>query len=289
MNTFQTTPALSRHWPLAEVLDRLRQQPAVDGLLLVGSAAHGQLTANSDYDLLIVLAEAALEVRVGLTVIDERLADLLFASVAELDELLASATVSAESWLGRIALWCESGTVLFDRGGRLTAVQHKVAQPGWISAPEPHSSYAMWFSINYNLLQTERLHRSTDPVYQQAVEMRLLYSVSDLLTGYFGLRGLVWPGEKAAVRYWQAHDPAYLALCTAYHAAEQAMRLACYARLAAYTVAPAGGLWPEAATAFRLAQNENHRTLAQMQDFWAALLGTKDPPSSDPPQAEAAR
>src|SRR4051812_30580488 len=126
-----------------------------------------------------------------LTTIDHRLSDLLFATVQEIETILASEQpFSGEEWTGRIMRWLQSGRILFDRASRLSRLKQKVTFGNWISPPPEMSAYQTWFGINYNYVQTRRMSRSPDPVYHLAVRMRLLYSLSDILGGYFTLRQL---------------------------------------------------------------------------------------------------
>mgnify|MGYP001040812484 FL=1 len=43
---------------------------------------------------------------------------------------------------------------------------------------------------------------SSDPIYLEAFDLRLLYQLSDLMVDYFAVRGLPYQGEKTAIRYW---------------------------------------------------------------------------------------
>jgi hypothetical protein len=81
-----------------------------------------------------------------------------------------------------------------------------------------------------------------------------VYGHTDLWFGYFAIRGLPWPGDKAAMRALEAQDPGYLVLFRQFIAqsrrAEKARR---YAELAALAAAPLGGLWPPGWTGENLA------------------------------------
>lgn len=46
------------HTPLPAVIDRLRANDEVEGVVLLGTTGTGRLTPTSDYDLLVVLAQA---------------------------------------------------------------------------------------------------------------------------------------------------------------------------------------------------------------------------------------
>ena len=116
---------------------------------------------------------------------------------------------------------------------------------------------------------------SDDPVYQQALDMRLLYSVAEVFTGYFDLRRLSWEGEKAAIRYLAANDPEYLDLfqrCLA--EADRARKAQLYEQLAALATAPASGLWQDGATAFNFKPEARSQPgmLEAALHFWESLI-----------------
>jgi hypothetical protein len=245
-----TLPTPTNDLPLAEVIARLARHDAVDGLLLIGSTGREQLNPASDYDLVLVLNRAPLPLRVALTYIDGRLADIIFVDAGELPALrdgpaAGGPVVWGEAALGR---WLRGGTIVYDRTGELAAAQAAaLARPP--EEPAEGDLFSAWFSINYNLRQNLRMAASSDNTYLTALDLRLLYCLSDCWWHYFLLRGLPERGEKAQVRYLQAHDPEFLALfrqCLT--EGDRDRRFALYQRLAGLTVAPAGGLWADDAT-----------------------------------------
>lgn len=271
---FQTRPA-ALDLPLDTVIKRLAGQEAVDGVLLIGSTGGPNIRDTSDYDLLIVTTEPT-PLHVGMTRIDGRLTDLVFMAAATIDELLAlAAPVPVNTPLGGLVRWLQSGRIALDRSGRLVQAQAKVSSGAWVQPDGDYTVYHQWFKINYNLRHNQRLIRSDDPLDLLALEMRLLYCLSELTVAYFLVRGLAWDGDKKAIRYWQQHDVAYLVLLQEALAADDLeTRQLLYARLAALTLAPAGGLWDEDATALNFAAEDGFapERVTEMLDWWQALL-----------------
>lgn len=231
---------------LEATLARISRHPAVVGLVLVGSAARAALTPASDYDLLVVLAEQPLSLHVGVTAIDHRLTDLLFASAAQIEAILAATeALDGTSWEGRVARWLTEGQIAYDSDGRLHAAQQKVRERTWIRPLAAIDSYGAWIGVNYNLLHTRRLLQSDDPVYRAAGELRIvIYGVSSVLFSYFQVRKLHWEGDKAAIRYLMDIDPpAFALLQQLLREPDPERRFAAYEQLAALTLAPIGGLW----------------------------------------------
>jgi predicted nucleotidyltransferase len=263
---------------LDEVVVRLSRSAEVDGVLLVGSAGRGALTPESDYDLLIVLNELPPTLQVGVTTIDHRLTDLLFASAAQIDAIVSAAgPLDGAAWEGRIVRWLPDGRVAHDRRGQLRAAQEKVRAGGWVRALQPTDAYGAWIGVSYNLLHTRRLLKSSDPVYRAAGELRItLYGIPSVLYSYFQVRGLLWDGDKAAVRHLMAHDPAYAdLLMQALREPDPDQKLALYERLGAESLAPIGGLWqPETTVLWSDAVAASLESIDQGLALWEGLLGT---------------
>jgi hypothetical protein len=271
---------------LDDVVARLSARAEVDGLLTIGSTATGAMTPVSDYDLVIVLSGMPAPMRVGVTWIAGRLADLLFVR-AEMVERIAvqGEPVARNAWQGRMVRWLRDGSIRHDRSGALARAAERALAGDLLLPTGADEAYAAWFGAYYNLHQTRRLLRSSDPVRGTTIDLRLLYSLSDLWTGYFLVRGLLWEGEKAAIRYMADHDPAYLALfrgCLA--EIDRVRKVELYTRLVHATMAPAGPPWAEGETAFAFEAGavpiEDATRAAQR--FWRDMVGGEPSGDADP-------
>lgn len=92
-----------------------------------------------------------------------------------------------------------------------------------------------------------------DPDYVTALDVRLLYGLGDVLTGYFAIRSQRWEGEKAAIRRLREHDPAFLVLfkrCLAEQ--DRHAKFALYEQLCREATASDGGLWAREPTSAHL-------------------------------------
>ncbi len=272
----QPTPANSSQMTLPEVIDRVAQNEIVDGIFIIGSAGKDKLTPASDYDLVIVLAETPLPLHVGVTYIDHRFTDLIFLTTKQIEQVLTLATpLAGDEWLGKIVRWLQTGTLTFDRKGQMAQAQKKVKQGQWVTTPDETDGYGPWFRLNYNLAQSKRMLASDDPVYLMAVDLRVaLYGPADLLFSYFTLRQLLWEGEKEAVRYLMAHDPAYLDLFREFiFEADRLRKFALYETLAKTTVAPLGTIWPDNISVMAFDQKVTLEIIEKASDFWDGLIG----------------
>ena len=233
---------------------RLAAHPAVDGVALCGSGRGEALTPASDLDLLIVVDEAHGALRTGVTQIDHRMGDLLFATTSEIAEIAsAESALDPGTWVGMIASHLEGAEIVLDRNGDLTKAQLQVRRSQSASDTEPGAAYRAWNKINYDRLHNRRMLESDDPVYAAALDARLLYGLDDAFTGYFATRGLRWQGEKAAVRYLREHDPAFLTLFQqAVAEQDRPAKFALYEQLCQQATAPVGGLWPDEPTSAHL-------------------------------------
>jgi hypothetical protein len=118
---------------------------------------------------------------------------------------------------------------------------------------------------------------SPDPIYWTAVDFRLLYTLAELGSAYFRVRGLPWEGEKKAIRYWTDHDPDYLALFKQGMAAtNREEKLQLYEQLAVLTLVPIGALWDEGVTAIQFEVKPDEELSPGMVGtalaFWENLL-----------------
>jgi hypothetical protein len=88
------------------------------------------------------------------------------------------------------------------------------------------------------------------------------------------MRGLRWEGEKAAVRYLEAHDPDYLNTYLCFlRQTDLALKLALYEDLAARTMAPLGAPWSEDVTAVTLNGGPaNYEQIQAGLRLWQALI-----------------
>jgi predicted nucleotidyltransferase len=274
-----SAPASTAGMALDKVLRGLQTNSAVEGVLIIGSAAKDTLHSGSDYDLAIVLSALPGPVNVVLTTIDHRLADIIFFSTAHLDRVTAADqhTIHAESKEALLVGYLQSGVIAVDRTMRLEAARKRARAADLVMPPSDLERYDVWQKIAYNVAQTRRYLRAESELYQHAVDLRLLYQLSDLMVGYFELRGLRWKGEKDAIHYWEANDPAYWGLfqrCLG--ESERAKRVRLYDELAGRTVAPFAELpsIDETTIALEAASGASLAAVESAHIVWRSLIST---------------
>jgi predicted nucleotidyltransferase len=235
---------------LDEVIVRLRQHAAVDGILVMGSAADDRLTPHSDYDLLLVLDPMPVPLHLIFTQIARRLTEIYVATPAAIERVTGGDAPPRDySYEATLVGWLQTGTIHFDHNGRLAAAQARARHESAIRPQGERGVYGAWFNVSYNLQQTRRILRAGDPVSLISVDLRLLHTIHALWLDYFLIRRLAGRSEKDQIRYLQAHDPHYLALFQRFMAeGDRDRKMALYEQLARLTVAPVGELLPPDAT-----------------------------------------
>ena len=276
---FRAVASQSADLTLGEFIARLSAKDAVDGLFVIGSAGLARLTPASDYDLIVVLREMPVPVRVALTYVDHRLTDIIFVDAAEIDAIFEACPPSGvPSWdTAQLLRWLRAGQVVFDRTGQLQRVrsQAKVLPE---AEPVDREIYSAWYGINYNLKHNHRLLASDESTYLTALDLRLLFSIHELWWYYFRIRKLPHKGEKEQVQYMETHDTAYLELfrrCLAESGRYRRFEL--YEELAHRAVAPVGGLWEGEVTAVLPEPGVQWEsdTLKKALTFWQGLVQTE--------------
>ena len=266
----------SNSMSLDEVLIRLSRSSHVEGVLTLGSTRAGELHPHSDYDLLVVLSQMPVPLRVILTTIDGRLTDVLFAHTDLITQIVSGHYKRARTAdEGSLVERLKTGEVIHDRDGRIRQAQSILADQEWLVKPNDSEVYdRAVHGIHYNYQQNKRYLECDDPAYQLVLDFRLHYSLTQVLWDYFIVRRIPWQGEKKAFAYWREHDPKYLALFEAYHATtNRHEKFAIYTEMAEQTLKPIGGMWPAQAVNVALDVDEfNLDDVEKAILFWQSLL-----------------
>ena len=268
---FEPISTTTAELTLDDFVALLAESVVVAGVVLFGTTAM-TITDASDYDVLVVLDKDPLPVRSGITWVAGRLTDLAFASVAEVRQLKeVGAAAPVAEWSGRLRVWIATGSIAFDRYGLLSDVK---GQLGTLPSPVEVTDaecFRRWDHTNYNLAQSARYARANDETYREAFELRMSYQLADIMIDYFRVRGLEWPGEKDAIRHWNAHDPVFKQLFFAcLREPDRGQRFALYAEAVAAALEPVGGAWPSQATSMTPCEGGAAESAYR---FWLTLIG----------------
>jgi predicted nucleotidyltransferase len=190
---------------LPQIIEKLKLHQNVDAVFLTGSQGNDH-KPYSDIDLVIVLDKHAYDLTSLYTWIDDKFADIFFFDHADLERIEASKELSGNAMDAVFVSWLQKATVQFDKSGKLTDLKNKADELNKkVSIPKSEKDL-FWQKINYNFVANTRYFESNDPSYHEALEVRLLYSVSEVFTGYFEFRDILWRGEKTAMKYLKESD-----------------------------------------------------------------------------------
>ncbi|MEK7477061.1 MAG: nucleotidyltransferase domain-containing protein [Candidatus Coatesbacteria bacterium] len=259
-----------REQSLEDLLERLKASLRVKGIFTMGSTATG-LNPVSDLDLVVVLDRNPEGLMSVFTTVAGRFADIFAFDLDFMKGLTGKAEVSATGFEGMVVEWLSKGRIEYDPEGVLLTLKE------WIRSHQPrqviadHEKRAGWSKINYNYLANTRFFRHGDALYRQALEVRLLYSVMDILLEYFDFRDVPWRGEKVAIRYLEEHDKPFLAAFQGYtDSRDLAGRMQHYEELFDRVFF---GPWQKWQIAFAVANSKDRVDDPELLVFWKSLAG----------------
>lgn len=179
-------------------ITNLKNHDEVDAVFVTGSYGLKEQHQHSDLDLVIVLQENTHNIRSVFQWIDGVFSDIFFFDHADLERISKTDEFSGNSMDAIFLTWLSKAKIFFDKSGKLTELKNNVDNKKVsISTSEKDS---VWQQINHNFINNTRYFHSNDPLYHEALEVRLQHSVVELLTGFVALNDMPWRGEKEAVQ-----------------------------------------------------------------------------------------
>lgn len=194
---------------LTDIISNLKTKDQVTAVFLTGSGANSSLTDHSDYDLVIILADDEIDVKSVYTFIDNKFADIFFFTEKNVKELAEETEVNPNSMNGILLNWLNNAKIEFDKTGSISELQNKIKNGHFTTAIPEDEVTSILNKVNYNFICNQRYHQSQDDLYLKALDIKLLYSVVELITAYFTFRQIPWQGEKQAISYLETNDPAF--------------------------------------------------------------------------------
>jgi len=190
---------------LSKILENLKLHDNVDAVFLTGSHGNDH-KPYSDIDLVIIFKKHSHDLTSLYTWIDDKFADIFFFDHADLERIETNKELSGNAMDAVFVSWLEKATIQFDKTVKLTNFKNKIDELNKkVDIPKSEKDL-FWQKINYNFVANTRYFESNDPVYHEALEVRLLYSLSEVFTGYFEFRDIFWRGEKTAIKYLKEND-----------------------------------------------------------------------------------
>lgn len=256
---------------LKEITAQLEANPAVDAAFLTGSFAQGTSSPSSDMDLVVILKENDKQIRSVYAWIDGVFADIFFfdratiAHVKNADKIASSSPGLESSFIA----WLAKSKILFDKTGEITNLKtdtNLIKKCGVLENEK--NSIAQ--RINYSRVANKRYFLSNDPHYHEALALRLLYSVSELVVGYLTLRGVSWEGEKYAITYLKEEAlDFYNAFLSFLNSKDLASKYQAY-EIMCEKVFPPGYKWWTLEDVIVVPKDDSK--IDEVQTFWSDLL-----------------
>ncbi|MDO8594124.1 MAG: nucleotidyltransferase domain-containing protein [bacterium] len=203
---------------LSEFVARLETREEVDALFLTGSSGSGEEKPWSDIDVVIILKKNPVSIQSVAMRLGTQFADVFFFDRDDIIRIESAQTLPANDIGSLLVPWLETGKILFDKSGKTTSLKRKTSQISLVVPKSEQRSFCR--KINYNYIANRRYFSSNNALYNKGLELRLLYSVMELVVGYFSFRGIPWRGEKAAVSFLESNDAEFAEALEKYHGAQ---------------------------------------------------------------------
>ncbi len=251
------------------LVTKLETKAEVDAVFLTGSFGLSNTSTASDIDIVIILKENRVKIKSVYQIVDGAFADIFFFDHRDIRRILAAEKVDGNSMVGILVSWLLTAKILFDKSG-LTTKASEHAHQVMFFIPEKERIDIIQ-KISYNLLQNRRYYDSEDDAYREALGIRLLYSVTELITGFLTLHNEPWRGEKYAIAFMKSRNvDFYNAFLVYQSAACLATKIEAYEKMASVIqhLHPLLDYRTPVSTSTHDSQSE---TANQLKKFWERL------------------
>jgi len=194
---------------LKKLIEKLKTSPRVKGIFSTGTTAT-QMNPSSDIDFVVILDKNTEDIKSVYTTIENRFSDIFFFDVNFLNQLKSKNEVSGNNFDGMFLEWLKKGKIEYDPENLLLDLKNKIEEDPPRQKVTDLEKRDFWVKTNYNFIANSRYYKSNDALYHQALELRLLYSIIELITAYFSFHDIPWRGEKDALKYLEKNDPEFL-------------------------------------------------------------------------------
>lgn len=253
---------------LSDLAEKLKSSPRVKGIFTTGSTA-GKMSPSSDIDIVVVLDRNSEKIKSIYTLIENRLADIFFLDFGFVARLKNKKVVSANDLEGMVVEWLAHGKIEYDPTGALFTLKAKIDEEPPRQRIHDSEKRDLWIKVNYNFIANFRHHNSPDEIYHQALELRLLYSVIELVVAYFSFRDIPWRGEKAAVKYLKQNDAVFFSALLAWlESSDRNEKMNHYQRLFEMVFFGKYQKWPDD---FIVPLSDHNRDEEELISFWQAI------------------
>lgn len=191
---------------LNKLIENLKNKDEVDAVFVTGSQSLGEQKLYSDIDLVVIFKENTQKLFSIFQFIDDKPADIFFYDLALLKKLKSDAEIPANTMDAVLIGWLEKATIEFDKSGIVTSMKEDVEnliKKLHVPATEMKKFESL---INAGYITNKRYFESNDVEYLEALEIKMLYDLNNILMGYFEFRNIPWRGEKMVLKYLREND-----------------------------------------------------------------------------------
>lgn len=185
---------------LNKVIENLKLNDDIDSVFLTGSNAVNKSKSYSDIDLVVILKENKNSLYSLYKWIDGIFVEVFFFDMSDIQRIASSKNIDSDNFDAILLDWIRKSNIYFDKSGMITNLKSKLSEIDTSHVSEK-SKRGYWQRINHNYIADKRYFESNDPTYHEALEVKLFYSMEQVICGYFALRDVPWRGEKNAVLY----------------------------------------------------------------------------------------
>lgn len=203
---------------LDKIIEKLKSDDNVDAVFITGSNHNSEAKAYSDIDLVVIFKENKDELYCMYEWIDGIFAEIFFFDLNDLKRIVSSKKLDAESFDAILLDWIKKSSIYFDESGTLAELKSKVQNIDVLSQSD-RSKEGFWQRTNHNYTVDKRYFDSGNPLYHEALEIKLFYSMEQVICAYFAFRDIPWRGEKSSISYLKENDSNFYQLFKNYTSA----------------------------------------------------------------------
>ncbi len=257
---------------LKKVIENLRSKKEVDAVFLTGSGGRSPLKPWSDIDLIIVFKKNTKQLYSLFTWIGGRFADIFFFDLGDMARIEKKRIIGGNTPEGTFVDWLKSGSIQFDKSGKTTELKALIARGKIKCRITREDTFSFQRKVSYNYTANNRYFSAKDPLYHEALELRLLYSVIELALAYFVLRGIPWRGEKNAMKYFKQKDGKYYTALARYFAARDLKtRMKLYNQMVPMALTKQYGIFPKSKI-IAVAHKDSYAHSVALTKYWKKLV-----------------
>jgi len=264
-------PSTTNNETLDNFLLNLQQNKIVDGILLMGSTANGNMNDFSDIDITLIVTEKP-KATLGITTfVENRFTEVFFYTKDEIENLLAKNEINPDKKEGWVLNWIRDGRIIVDKSGLLEKVKQKSLNIN-LDTVFDNLIISSYQKVNYNLTQNKRYFLSGNKLHLQALEIRLLYCLAEVFVAYSNIRRIHWKGEKLAIKWLEEHDREFLGIFQQYlKTSDIKEKMDLYEKLADFALKPMGGIWHKPVVSAMPEGEPEEENIKSALSYWKKL------------------